>query len=303
MARATTCAFNFALCGLSVSIIRRVATFYYIFRQAKPCYNACTMQVYAEYAFAENFCMDFTLLFAAKAATKNPTGYWRIAIAAALGACFAIAYPLFGIDGTAGIAVKLASGAAMCGLAGKFNSFKGYLKFTAVFSAVTFLLGGALIAVFSLAGISYGEGGGYIISSVPIGIPMFAALALALIIKKIRSKFVANKAIAAHCKIFMGGKSAACNGFYDSGNKVYMGGVPVSIVPPYVARQLVKVDGIKTFVDIHTVAGKSRIKVFTADKVEIDDGTKVITRQNVAFGVSPRHVAKIVLHPDLSEVN
>lgn len=261
------------------------------------------MQVYAEYAIIENFCMDFTLLAAAKAASKNPAKYWRIALASVLGACFAVVYPLIGLGGAVGIIVKLVAGGAMCALAGKYQTVKGYLKFTAVFTAATFLMGGALIAIFSLAGVKYEEGGGYILSSVPIGIPLFAALALLLIAKRIKQKFVGAKCVAAACRIFVGEKQASCPAFYDSGNKVYCHGAPVSIVPAHIAKKLTEAEGIKTFVDIHTVAGKSKIAVFTAEKIEIDDGKNNVTRHNVMLGISPQHINKIVLHPDLSEVN
>ncbi len=276
---------------------------FYIFRREKARYNACTMQVYAEYAIIENFCMDFTLLAAAKAVSKNPAKYWRIALASVLGACFAVVYPLIGLGGAVGIIVKLVAGAAMCALAGKYQTVKGYLKFTAVFTAATFLTGGALIAVFSLAGVQYKEGGGYILSSVPIGIPLFAALVLLIAAKRIKQKFVGAKCVAAACKIFVGEKHASCPAFYDSGNKVYCHGAPVSIVPAHIARKLTEAEGIKTFVDIHTVAGKSKIAVFTAEKIEIDDGKSNVTRHNVMLGISPQHINKIVLHPDLSEVN
>lgn len=261
------------------------------------------MQVYVEYALIENFCMDFTLLVAAKAAAKNPVKYGRLAIASVLGACFAVAYPLFGLGGALGIAVKIASGGAMCAVAGKFQSFKGYLKFTALFTAATFVVGGALIALFSLAGVAYKQGGGFVLSSVPVGIPLFAAVVLALVIIKVRRKFVGSKNVSAFCKIYFKDKSATCTAFYDSGNKVYLSGAPVSIIPAFVARKLTDKEGIKTFAEIHTVAGKSKIPVFTAEKIEIDDGKSKITRQNVALGISPRHINKIVLHPDLSEVN
>ncbi|MDE6558158.1 MAG: sigma-E processing peptidase SpoIIGA, partial [Clostridia bacterium] len=211
------------------------------------------MQVYAEFAIVENFCMDFTLLAAAKAASKNPARYWRIAVASVLGACFAVVYPLISIGGAVGIIIKLAAGAAMCALAGKYQSFKGYLKFTALFLAATAVLGGAMLGLFSLAGISYEEGGGFLISSVPVGIPLFGALMLVIIIKKVRAKFVSGKAVTAVCKIYFKDKSAVVSAFYDSGNKVYYGGAPVSIIPSFVAKQLTDTGGIKSFVDIHTV--------------------------------------------------
>ena len=214
------------------------------------------MQVYAEYAFIENFCMDFTLLAAAKLASKNPARYRRLATASVLGACFAIAFPLFGLNGALGIAIKLAAGFIMCAVAGRYQSFKGYAKFTALFTAATFVTGGALIAVFSLAGVSYQGGGGYLISSVPVGIPLFAALCLAIITKRVVGKFKQNKSITASCTIYCGENKAVCSGFYDSGNNVYCGGAPVSIIPPHVAKKLTEEESIKNGVDIHNVQGK-----------------------------------------------
>lgn len=43
------------------------------------------MQVYVELAVIENFCMDFTLLYSAKIAVKNPARVRRVALGAALG--------------------------------------------------------------------------------------------------------------------------------------------------------------------------------------------------------------------------
>lgn len=288
---------------MSIDAIRVIASFFYINRQAKPRYNLFTMQVVVEYALVENFCMDFTLLAAAKAAAKNPAKYVKIVFASVLGACFAVVYPLFGVGGVWGIVIKLVSGAAMCAVAGKYQSVKGYIKFTALFTAATFLCGGLLIAVFSLAGLEYRSGGGYILSSVPVGIPLFCAAVLALIIKKIKSKYVSGSTVTATCKVYLGDKCASCAGFYDSGNRVYSGGVPVSIIPSAVAEKLLDISGIKTFVDIHTVAGKSKIAVFTAEKMVIDDGKNKYERRQVMLGVSPQRINKIVLHPDLSEVN
>ena len=247
--------------------------------------------------------MDFTLLFAAKAACKNPAKYWRIAVAAALGACFAVAYPLFGVGGAWGIIIKVAAGLLMCAAAGKFQSFKGYLKFSAVFLAATFVLGGALVALFSVAGISYQQGGGFILSSVPVGIPAFFALILAIAARRLAKKLRGVKAGKYACTVYYKGRRAQCAAFYDSGNNVYISGAPVSIVPERVAKKLIGDGRIKTYTDIHTVAGKSKIAVFTSDRIEIDDGKTKVTFKGAALGISPQRINKIILHCDLTEVN
>lgn len=262
------------------------------------------MQVYVEYALLENFCMDFSLLFCAKAITKNPCRYARIALASALGAGFAVAFPLMRLSGVWAIVVKIAFGAVMCLIAGRFSKIKGYLKFAAVFTASTFALGGGLIAVFSLLKVDYEQSGGVILSSVPVGIPFLAAIVLCVICKKVIAKALAKRVEGQFlCSIFKDGKSAECAAFYDSGNKVYLKGAPVCVVDKSVAEKLVDVQSIKTFVDIHTVAGKAKIAVFCADEVRIDDGKSVATKRNVLFGVSPRRIKKAIMHPNLAEVN
>ena len=281
----------------------RKTRFFYKIRQIKAAIILFTMQVIAEYALVENFCMDFALLYCAKAVTKNTCGFRRIAVAAVLGACFAVVYPLFNLNTAWGLAVKIASGGAICAIAGKYTRIIGYIKFTAVFTAVTFVLGGALIALFSLTGASYESGGGYLLSSVPVGIPLFCALVLGIIIRRVAKKLSNRVGGEFSCTVSFAGKTASCAGFYDSGNKVYCGGKPVSIIPKEVAKELIDIEGIKTFVDIHTVAGKGKIAVFSVDKLILRDGKSERELRGVSFGVSPQRIKKIVLHSDLSEVN
>lgn len=261
------------------------------------------MQVYAELAMAENFCMDFALLYGAKAITKNRCSLKRVAVASALGACFAVAFPLMSLGGWAAITVKLAAGAGICLLCGKYRSFKGYLKFAAAFAALTFALGGALIGVFSLAGVAYEQGGGVIVASVPVGIPLFAALCLAIGVKKAAAKMISRRAkTGVHIRIYNGQACVACAAFYDSGNRVYHLGQPVSVLPQKLAEKLTEVEGIKTFTQIHTVSGSRKMPLFTADKVEINDGENCIVLNKVVFGIAGKGVNRLILHPDLAEV-
>lgn len=260
------------------------------------------MEVYVEYALAENFCMDFCLLYAAKSAVKNRAGLWRISMASAVGACFAVVFPLFSLGGVAAVCIKIISGLLLCLVAGRYSGVRGYIKFSAAFLLLTFILGGGLIAVFSLADISYSSGGGVIISSVPVGIPLFFALCLIIAVRKIFAKFIkTNAKITVICRIYAGQSQISLPAFFDSGNKVYRMGAPVSVLPRSYAEKLLDVNGIKSFVNVHTVAGEKKLPVFTADKIEIDYGEKVITLRGVAFCVSDGADARAVLHPDLAE--
>ncbi len=259
------------------------------------------MQVYVELALLENFCMDFTLLYCAKLTCGNPASVWRVAAASVFGACFAVVFPLFGLSGVWSVLVKIISGLIICLAGGKFRGFKAYLKLTALFLVFTFVLGGALIAVFSLAGLDYSAGEGYMLSSVPIGIPMFGAFILVILARKLALKLKKTDKSTVNCKIYSGEKYVELSGFYDSGNKVYHSGQPVSVIPLISALKIIDESRIKDEVKIHTVAGSKKIKVFTADKIEIYSGEKVNVVKGVKIGISPRTAGTAVLHPDLME--
>lgn len=259
------------------------------------------MQVYVELALIENFCMDFTLLYAAKLASKNACKNLRLIIASSAGAVLAVIIPLFDWGAVFSIAVKIASGLFICLLAAKFKNIKIYLKFTLWFFVFTALLGGALIGVFSLAGIDYAAGEGFLLSSVPVGIPLFCALLLIIGARKLAKKLSKGEKNAVICRIYRGQNKIEIKGFFDSGNKVYAGGEPVSVIPLSAAEKLIDTEGIKDSVKIHTVAGSRAIKIFTADRIEIDSGGKIEKYEKVKLGISFNRLDGVVLHPDLSE--
>lgn len=259
------------------------------------------MQVYVELALAENFCMDFTLIACAKLLTKNPCGYRRIAAASALGACFAVLFPLIPLPGWLAIIIKVLSGLALAAGAGRFAGIKPYLKFAAAFFGVSLLAGGALVALFSLAGWDFAEGGGYMISSVPVGIPVFFVFALAMGCRALSHRLAARAKGAVVCTVFLHGKSVKLPAFFDSGNRVYSGGVPVSVIPVQAAKRLADEGEAAEDVTVRTVAGSRTLKVFTADKIEIYTADGVHTIKCVKIGISPQPMARAVLHPDLAE--
>jgi len=259
------------------------------------------MQVYIELALVENFCMDFTLLYAAKAVSKNPASTWRLLLGSVFGACFAVLFPLFRLSGAWAVVVKIVSGLVICVISGKFGGVKQFAKFCGFFFVLTALLGGALIGIFSLAGLDYKAGEGYMLSSVPIGIPLFGGLLLITGAKKLAERLKKTHKKNVVCRIYAGQSHVELKGFFDSGNKVYSGGAPVSVIPKSAAEKLACKSRIKDGVKIHTVAGTKTIGVFTADKMEINFGERTDTLFGVKIGVSPQRIDCAVLHCDLLE--
>lgn len=258
------------------------------------------MQVYVELAFIENFCMDFTLLYCAKAASRNRAKLWRLALASAFGGASAIAFTLLPLGKIWGTVVKIALGFLIALIACKFTSFKGYLKFSCAFVGFTFLLGGALTAIFSLAGADMKSGDYYILSSVPIGVPAFGALMLVLFARYLARRLKKTDKNLVRLLITTGDERIELPAFFDSGNSVYFRGEPVSVVPPSVGKR-VAAERIKGEVKIHTVAGSRTIKVFTAEKVTIYSANSQKILRNVIIGISGEKIDRAVLHPDLLE--
>jgi hypothetical protein len=259
------------------------------------------MQVYVEYALAENFCMDFVLLYSAKIITKNTCGIFKVAASSLFGAIFAVLVAMFSLGTAVAVILKIVCGLLLAALAGRFNSIKSYVKFTLIFFALTAFEGGAMLGIFMLAGVDYSEGEGWVLSSVPIGIPLFFGLILLLVCKrlavKISAKYSKN---TVEITAFVGEKCAKTKAFYDSGNSVYYMGSPVSVVPYDFAKKLIKVEGIKKCTTVHTVAGEQKLPIFTADKIIIgSDGNKK-TLYKIRLGVSEKDIQKAVLHPDLA---
>lgn len=271
------------------------------FTQQVLIYNILTMQVYAELAVIENFCMDFTLLYAAKAAVKNRAGAGRIALSASFGALFAVVFPLFEIGAALAVILKLASGMALCLIAGKKDGFKSFIKFSGAFFIFGALLAGVLLGLFNLTGWSYETGQGFLVSSVPIGVPLFLALLIVIGAKKLAVRLKKTHKEDVICRIYAGELLAEVKGFFDSGNKVYLKGSPVCVVPEEVVLQLSDRVRINERVKIHTVAGSKIMNVFTCDRLEVDFGEDKKNYKDVKIGVSPQKINTAVLHCDLLE--
>lgn len=259
------------------------------------------MQVYAELAVLENFCMDFTLLYASKTAVKNRAGTGRIALASSFGALFAVVFPLFKTGEALAVILKILSGILLCLIAGKADGFKSFIKFTGAFLIFSALLAGALLGLFNLAGWSYESGQGFLISSVPIGIPMLLSLFIIIGAKKLAVRLKKTHKNDVLCRIYAGQLLAEVKGFFDSGNKVYIKGSPVCVVPEEVAIKLSEKVRINESVKIHTVAGSEIMNIFTCDRLEVDFGNNVKNYKGVKIGVSPQKINTAVLHCDLLE--
>ena len=258
------------------------------------------MTVYIEYVLIDNFVIDYFLLSAAFTITgKREKVLYRI-IAAATGAIAALIYPLFSDMSVLSIILKIATGLTVVFAAGRYSSIKEYYVNAAVFFALTFALGGAVIGVFSIFNLDYS-------SETSIA---FMAIPAYTIVKTIKSivKYFFIRAVEEKncydCEITLNQTTVKLKGFMDTGNSLYDGDSPVVVCGEKVALKIIgdrfpKIKHIK----IKTAIGEKKvlsfkvdqIKIFISDKANIFNNVTVASVKNAGQGYD------IILHPALKE--
>lgn len=256
------------------------------------------MQVYIEFALLENFCMDFCLLYATKILTRNAVRTTKLILPSLIGGAFAVVFPLLGLQGLLSLVAKFAYGGIICLTVYNFSSAKSYFKFYLIFILLTFLLGGAIFAVFTFADVKYSAGHGYLLSSVPIGVPFFLLLMLITCCRAVVKKYKPKATTARFdVKLKVGKNIITGQGFFDSGNDVYYKGCPVVVISKSCIKKYNLLDGIKRSVKIHTVAGSKLLPVFFADEMFIETDEKSKRFTSIAVAVTDG-ANGVIIHPD-----
>ena len=242
------------------------------------------MQVYIEYAFAENFLLDFMLLFFAFRFTRESVRALPIVSAASFGAAFACAFALVAVPYAVSLCVKIAAGFFMCFLA-RLHFLKGgffrlskserrakmraFLRYSCVFFVLSACLAGAFFAI------DY-TGAALKAWQIPVcAFFMFACVAGAKKLFKTRktARFVRQIEV---CR--SGEKSGEkAFGLIDSGNRAKTSdGAPICFISPELALKLI--DERTRFLDFYvsTVSGGKKIKIFSGSLL-IYDGERAHT--------------------------
>ena len=180
------------------------------------------MTVYIEYAFLENFILDYLLLSLAFLGAKEKTRVFRLCLASSFGGVFAIVYPLLALPYALQIGLKFAVGACMCALAfpkAKNTNARGRYALTLCFFFVlSFVFAGALDFV--------GANGFYAL----LGFG-FLCIITPIFIKKLYAHR-AEKRLIYDCTISYNKRAVRIFAFYDSGNLAAYNGKTVCFLSP-----------------------------------------------------------------------
>lgn len=248
------------------------------------------MQVYIEYAFAENFLLDSMLLYLAFCFMRKKARVVPLTIAASAGAWFACIYALFSVPFVLTLIVKTLAGAAMCliacahirergekrGKSERRKAIKGYFVYTAVFFALAAALCGIFYAI---------DYTGNKLKTWQIPVCVFFIAACQTTAKRI---FSAKKisAFTRKCVLCSGKNSVRIVGFIDSGNRAKTAdGAPVCFVDPQTAFALFDETAEVSDFCVNTVNGSKKIKIFSGS-ILIYEGNEAHRIEKVYFAPS-----------------
>ncbi len=181
------------------------------------------MTVYIEYAFLENFLLDGALLWLSLRAVKAPVVWRNVFFSAAIGALFAVAFPLLRLPIWLGDALKIAVGALLPLLAfGRVRTKKEWGRYAlsaTFFFVFTFFFGGALTGALQNVPQPIPQG------VVTVGFALLAAFTVFFIEKIYKKRAIYRKIVP--CTVQIGEKKVKTQAFLDSGNMATKGGLPV----------------------------------------------------------------------------
>ncbi len=231
------------------------------------------MQVYIEYALLQNFIIDALLLCLALTLSKQALSWKRIGISALVGSLFAVAFPLFPLPNFLSYLLKFAFGFLLCLLVVKRKKHGGRYALTCIyFFSLSFLFGGALFAVFAVFQLDYSVQNGYIVESVPISLVLCGIIILAIFTLKWAKKAYFHRKTAHFyylCEISTPSKNVKAVGFLDSGNTACFLEKPVCFISPALALELIEVGQVFDEMQIMTINGKKKVKLFKAKNLRI----------------------------------
>lgn len=228
------------------------------------------MNVYIEYVIADNFTIDTLLLWAAAVTLKMPYKKWRLILGGIVGTLCAVVSVF--VSGWLIYLVKFACLVLMCLTAVGFG--KKLLWYILLVAAYTFVLGGAIVAVFHFFNVGYvTENGEFYDLNVPLFVYVLAAFFTGFLCYSVAFYVKQTKKVAPYltkAKVYLKGKVINVAAFCDSGNTLTYDGVAVCFVTKkfngfssYFAEQTLQ--GKTVSVEVTTVTGTKQVAAIPAE--------------------------------------
>ncbi len=266
------------------------------------------MQIYLEYAVLDNLVIDYFLIKSSLYITGNQIKKFKIFLSAILGTLVAILLPLITLNAIISFFVKILLAVVMIYFACEYKTFRAYILCLNTFILLTFLAGGAVIAILYALNMDYVLVGTEIVSQgLPVTVMIGFVFILSGVILRVAKGIYRKKQLfpfIRKCEIVAGEKSFSLTGFVDSGNRLYdtKRGCPIVVISrkklektnilPYLST---KIGSIK----YNTVAGGGEMPLYKIGGIIFKtDGE--ITYKSATLGISPNEYSEeydIILHP------
>lgn len=252
------------------------------------------MEVYIEYAFLQNFLFDGALLFLALKGAKVEIKWKLLLLSAALGALFALLFPLFAFNDVLSLFLKLAVGLLICLIPSRLKTKKQrgrYALTVCFFFIFSFGFGGALLAVLQSA-----EGERASPFLILLGFLLLSCFSLVFVEKMYKKRAI--HAFLYDCVLINGETEVKAQGFLDSGNLATKNGVPVCFLAPDLFYDLIgqqlffkKEEGqVCDEICVQTIGGVEVLPLYKGE-ISIQKRGESI-RKEVYFALSKNSISK-----------
>lgn len=256
------------------------------------------MKVYIEYVLIDNFIIDFLLLKATFLILGIPVKKRRLFLCAILGSIIALLFPLMNFNLILTSIIKVFSGLLIVSLATKYATFKQYYKSFLCFLFFTFALGGAIIGVFSMLNLDYSSE----ISIALMILPAYLIIKIYIEIIKYFFNRTFEQKFTADCALYCGERRLEIKGFFDTGNSLTFCDKQVIVID---RKNLFKIVGEKEllqnkkYIEYQTSAGKSKMPIFSLDKIDIKLGETKYSYFDIYLAMGITGEKGLILHPSL----
>jgi stage II sporulation protein GA (sporulation sigma-E factor processing peptidase) len=239
------------------------------------------MTVYIELFLADNFLMNFLVLYLASKMVCQKNGMGKLSLSAAAGCLYAVCVFVFSLDFLNTLFFKIAVSLFLCFTAFGFKSIKLFFtEFLAMYIVTLFLGGGAFFAIYLLGG-SVDMNGVILIHSDEFRYMLLGILITAALIGRIKNalrKVNVRDGLIHKIRIVSGERSAELSAFLDTGNSMTgLFGEPVILAEQSRISGLMedaKNSPVMRRLPYRTVSGIGEVDAFKADEVIFLSGEK-----------------------------
>lgn len=223
------------------------------------------VKVYIEWVIVENFLIDGGLLCVSLLFSRQKIVWWRVGIASALGTAFALFFPLLSLPKIPYRLLSFAVGFLLVYTA--MERAKGIVFTTGLFYLFSFALAGGMTAICD--GYAFAKTGVNTLSLPACLSAFFLGMLFFLgVFKKVYKKNKVEGFIYS-CALTYHGKRKEVKGFLDSGNHARAKGRGIVFLDGRIFFELIDENTQFEEVEILTMTGKKRIKLFLLEKMEI----------------------------------